>query len=61
MLGINTLRMDIRETYACALDSELEIVLVDSFYNRILAILDIILPQNVFQKIISELAPYDEI
>lgn len=60
VLNIDTARADITEVHEFSIESELELELFDLFVNNFACCIDVFLPQERFQKIIPELALYDE-
>lgn len=59
-MNIDVARADITTVYQLSVQSELEEKLLDLFANNIATFIDIFLPHGRFQKIVSELALYDE-
>lgn len=60
VLGIKTQRTDLRKNFRLIIEDPLEQKLFDLFVNQLSLFIDIFLPEKHFQKIISELALYDE-
>lgn len=60
VLGIQRARTDLRQTYRLIIEDPLERKLFDFFVNHLSVFIDVFLADKHFQKIISELALYDE-
>lgn len=60
VLGINESRVDITQNYEYFLDNQLEKELLDLFMHKISVFIDIFLPHEIFEKIVSELSLYDD-
>lgn len=60
VLGIDTSRVDITARYEYTIENDLEKELFDLFVNKFSGFIDIFLPYEVFQKIISEISIYNE-
>lgn len=59
-LRINTSRMNIAEAYQYAFEDEIECKLFDLFVHKLSHSIDVFLPQDRFQKIVAELALYED-
>ncbi|KAF5213560.1 hypothetical protein EJF18_10007 [Clavispora lusitaniae] len=60
VLAIKVDRVDIAKAYSYIIEDELEQKLFDLFVNKLTLFIDVFLPEDRFQKVISELALYDE-